>query len=391
MKKAVFRIIWAFCATLLVTAAHAAQTPLETTVVYLTQEVALPPALSNLDDPIKDEGLQGARLGVFDNNATGRFMKLKYAVAEKVVPLNGDLEAAFREVVAAGHQLIVADLTGEALKRVLALPESKQVLLFNAGAPDNDLRNKLCRKGVLHTLPSRAMLTDGLVQYLVKKRWKKWFLITGPRNGDKAFSNSFKRSAHKFGGKIVAEKQWTGDHDARRTAQAEVPLFTQGTEYDVLIVADEIGDFGDFLLYRTWEPKLVAGTQGLTAIGWHRTVEQWGAAQLQGRFFKQTNRWMTARDYAAWAAVRSIGEAVLRSRKNDASSVYDYLLSDKFKLAAFKGRKLSYRPWSGQMRQTIPLAAARSLVTTSPQEGFLHRVTDLDTLGFDAPEAKCVK
>ena len=361
----------------------------ETSIVYLTQKVKLPPALSNLDDPVEDEGLQGARLGIKDNNTTGRFMKLSYGITERIVAEKGSLEGAFREIVASGAQFVIADMNADSLKRILALPESHNVLIFNTGAADNDLRRKSCRSGLLHTLPSHAMLTDALVQFLVKKRWKKWFLVTGPRTDDKTFAASFRHSARKFGGKIVKEKDWTGDHDARRTAQAEVPLFTQGVDYDVLVVADVIGDFGEYLPYRTWQPKLVAGTQGLVPSAWHRTVEQWGAAQLQSRFLKNAKRWMTARDYAAWAAVRAIGEAVLRTRKNDRQAVNDYLLSDKFQLAAFKGRSLTFRTWNGQMRQSIALSAARSLVSTSPPEGFLHQVTDLDTLGFDKPEVKC--
>jgi hypothetical protein len=31
----------------------------------------------------------------------------------------------------------------------------------------------------------------------------------------------------------------------------------------------------------------------------------------------------------------------------------------------------------------------RALVTTSPQDGFLHPVTDLDSLGYDRPESRC--
>jgi ABC transporter substrate binding protein (PQQ-dependent alcohol dehydrogenase system) len=63
--------------------------------------------------------------------------------------------------------------------------------------------------------------------------------------------------------------------------------------------------------------------------------------------------------------------------------------SDKMELAAFKGVKLSFRPWDGQLRQPVLLANADSLVSVSPQPGFLHQVSELDTLGVDQPETKC--
>lgn len=65
------------------------------------------------------------------------------------------------------------------------------------------------------------------------------------------------------------------------------------------------------------------------------------------------------------------------------------LFDDEFQLAAFKGRKLTYRPWNGQLRQPIPLVHPRGMVAQAPFEGFLHPRTDLDTLGFDEPESQC--
>jgi ABC transporter substrate binding protein (PQQ-dependent alcohol dehydrogenase system) len=61
----------------------------------------------------------------------------------------------------------------------------------------------------------------------------------------------------------------------------------------------------------------------------------------------------------------------------------------EFELAAFKGQKLTFRAWNGQLRQPILLATAKLPVTVSPQPGFLHQLTELDTLGIDKPETKC--
>jgi ABC transporter substrate binding protein (PQQ-dependent alcohol dehydrogenase system) len=60
-----------------------------------------------------------------------------------------------------------------------------------------------------------------------------------------------------------------------------------------------------------------------------------------------------------------------------------------FDLAGFKGAKLTFRDWDGQLRQPVLLADDRSLVSVSPQPGFLHPDTELDTLGIDRPETKC--
>ena len=58
-------------------------------------------------------------------------------------------------------------------------------------------------------------------------------------------------------------------------------------------------------------------------------------------------------------------------------------------LAAFKGQKVTFRSWDGQLRQPIIVAGPDLPVSISPQEGFLHEEAEVDTLGVDQPETKC--
>ncbi|MGB0747856.1 MAG: ABC transporter substrate-binding protein [Magnetospiraceae bacterium] len=375
---------------LLLCTATARAAPMEIIIAYLGQVRDRPPALSNLDTPPADEGLAGALLGIDDNNTTGRFTNQHYTLAPVTLAVADDPTEAVTAFQKAGRNFIIADLIAAKLETALQAPGAEGLLFFNVAAPDIHLREARCRANLLHTLPSRVMLADALMQYLVRKRWTRLFLIEGPRPEDVLYAAALRRAAMKFGAKIVSEKKWTGDHDARRTAQAEMPLFTQDAkDHHVILVADEIGDFGDFILFRSWAPRPVAGTQGLVPTPWHRVIEQWGAAQLQSRFVKKFGRPMTARDYAAWLAVRSVGEAATRTAEADPAALTAFIKSAEFALAAFKGRKLSYRPWNGQLRQPIPLVTARSLVSQSPQEGFLHPLSEMDTLGIDRPESRC--
>lgn len=366
------------------------QAKLEIRVAYLEQQVERPPVLSNLDEIPDDEGLQGARLGIKDNNAAGRFLGQDFQLQEVVVPVGGDLLGAAKILLNSGHQFLVVNLPTDDLLKVADLPEASEAVLFNAGSRNNNLREQDCRTNVLHTLPSRAMLTDALGQYLLYMKWKRWFLVSGNQPRDVRFANSLRRTAKRYGLKIVEDKQWTFGPDMRRLAQQEFPLFTQtAEEYDVLVVADEAGDFGEYLPYHTRDPRPVVGTQGLFPAAWHPVVEQWGAAQLQKRFHKLAKRSMSPMDYAAWVALRALSEGVTRTKSNDPHVVRSYLLGDQLKIAGFKGLSLSFRNWSGQLRQPISLMHPKALVTTSPQQGFLHPHTELDTLGFDGPESKC--
>ena len=361
----------------------------EIRIGFLSQTPEPPPSVANPDEPAADDGLAGASLAIADNNTTGKFLKQSFVLDSVEVAPDGDAAAALRELAGRGDRFVVVDAPGATVEALSKLPEARTLLLLNATAPDDALRGSACAANLVHVAPSRAMLADALGQYLVKKRWPRWFLVTGRRPEDKLYADAVRRAAKRFGAQIVAEKEWTAESDVNRTAESEIPVFTQAKAYDVLVVADEVGEFGDYLSYRTADPRPVAGTQGLVPTVWHRTHEQWGAAQLQSRFKASAKRPMTARDHNDWTAVRVVGEAAARARTADPDRLIAFIQSPDFTMSAFRGAPLSLRPWDGQLRQPVLLAADRSLVSVSPQEGFLHAVSELDTLGYDRPETKC--
>lgn len=358
-------------------------------VAYITQEKKVPAALSNLDVFIPQKGLAGTELAITDNNTTGQFTQQRFQLKKIIVPVDEDVIEAYKQQQLDDTVFIIANLSVENLTRLADLYETQDKLIFDASTTDDSLRNSQCRDNVLHMLPSRAMRADALAQYLLKKKWRHWFVVSGLRQEDQSYVHAIRRAAKRFGMKIVGDKQWTHTYDARRTAQSDVPVFTQGVDYDVLVVADEQGLFGEYLAYRTWIPRPVVGTQGLVPSAWHRTHEQWGGVQMQNRFKAAAGRWMEEQDYGTYLAVRSIGEASVRTQSNNMQTIKDYLLSDDFALQGYKGNPLSFRAWNGQLRQPVLLAAARSLVSVAPIEGFLHPKTVLDTLGYDQAESAC--
>lgn len=371
----------------------AVEKTLSLNIGYITRDEEPFVPLSLLDVPIEDEGILGAKLGLQDNQTTGEFLGHEYILHE--LYLGGDAAIADEAAQWSKDNLgvFIADLrAADLLALADAMPDA---LIFNVRAPDDELRNDDCRSNVLHVLPSRAMLTDALAQYLAWKRWTKLVVATGRHPEDSAYATSMKRAAKRFGLKIVEEKNWTSEPGARRTdsghhsLQSEVPAFTQFKDHDVLVVADEGDEFGEYMMFHTTRARPVVGTQGLLATSWHRSQEQWGATQIQRRFEKLSGRWMTVRDYSAWAAMRTLGETVTNLSSDSPDALREFILSDKLKLAAFKGVALNFRNWNGQLRQPILLAGPRMLVSISPQDGFLHEFTELDTMGFDEPESSC--
>ncbi|WP_104205195.1 ABC transporter substrate-binding protein [Billgrantia saliphila] len=352
--------------------------------------------LSVLDPVLDDEGLQGARLGINDNNATAQFLGQEFVLQEVEVAQGGDVGEALQALVDEGVEWIVSGLPAEALTEVMAHPARGDRAVFNARAPDDELRGEACHPDLYHTTPSRRMLADALAQFLAFKQWDRWVLVYGNTEEDRILAEVLRAAAERYGHRIVDDRMWPHDPMARRAEggfhaiQREIPVFVQDLpEHDVLVIADETDYFGEYFPYQTWAPRPVVGTQGLVATAWHRAHESWGAVQLQRRFEELADRWMTPRDFGAWLAVRSLGEASARTGSVDRDTILDYMLGDEFELAGYLGLPVSYRTWNHQLRQPILVTGPRMVASVSPQEGYLHPRTPLDALGADEGESSC--
>jgi ABC transporter substrate binding protein (PQQ-dependent alcohol dehydrogenase system) len=354
------------------------------------------PSLSLVQFPADNDGVAGARLAINDNNTTGKFLDQQFSLDEAQLAEGDDAAAAARSMTGRGISFLVADLPADALLMAADQGRRQNLLLFNVGAIDDRLREEDCRANVIHTAPTRSMLADALAQYLVWKQWRRWLLIVGSHAEDKLYGDALRRAAKRFGARIVQEKVFEDTGGARSTdsgialIQRQLPAFTQrAPAYDVLLAADESEVFAAYLPYRTWDPRPVAGSAGLIPTTWDGAHDQWGGVQMQARFMRLFARRMTARDMQAWSAVRMIGEGAARTRSTDPKAVLDFLKGPDFALAAFKGQRLTLRDWNLQLRQPILLSDGRMIVSVSPQEGFLHQFSELDTLGIDRPETKC--
>ena len=368
--------------------------PVEINVGYL-RVAGAKSTLSLVEQPAENDGVAGAKLAIEDNNTTGKFTGQRFTLEEHLIK-EGDDPVLAATALAERNGFIVADLPADTLLKVADALRDRGTLLFNAGAIDERLREADCRANVIHTAPTRAMLADALGQYLVWKKWSRWLLVVGSHDEDKLYADALRRAATRFGAKIVQERTFEDTGGARRTdsgvtlIQRQMPVFTQqAPAYDVLVAADESEVFAAYLPYRTWDPRPVAGSAGLVPRSWDAAQDQWGATQMQNRFMKLNARRMTALDMQAWTAVRMIGEGASRTNSGDVKKITDFIKGPNFEVAAFKGTRLTLRDWNLQLRQPILLVDGRMVVSVSPQEGFLHQVSELDTLGYDRPESKC--
>lgn len=369
-----------------------ATAPQDVKIAFLGIRHPAPPIYDYESQPA-DAGIAGAQIAMRDMKTTGRLTGQNFTLDEVLLNQGQSAAEAAKALVGKGVGLIVTDLPASDLLAVADALKDTPATLFNISAEDDSLRNADCRANVFHIAPSRAMLTDALAQFLLFKQWRNVFLITGKEPTDKLYAEAVRHSVRKFGLKLVGDKEWTFGNLARDRAdgptQAEALVFSRGTGADVIVVADEEGNFGDYVQYHTAEPKLVVGTQGLTPATWSRVLDVWGSAQLQSRFVRTNKRAMRPLDYQAWTAIRAIGEAATRAKTGDPKAVADYILHPDFEIAAFKGVPVSLRDWDRQLRQPILIVQPKMLVSVAPEPGFLHPVSTLDSLGSDKPETGC--
>ncbi len=100
-------------------------------IVYLGKAYPEPLPLSYAERPIKDKGIQGARLYIKEANQSGGFVGMGFDLVEAIVPAKGDVVAKAKEILKNGDALIVADLEPEDLLAIADLPEAKNSVIMN--------------------------------------------------------------------------------------------------------------------------------------------------------------------------------------------------------------------------------------------------------------------
>lgn len=332
----------------------------------------------------------GALLALRDSRVLGRAAKVRFGLEKaEAADATGLIQEIFRLHSGKGVRFFLIDAAAEVLDAAAKAMAGRDLLLFNVSAPDNVLRGAQCRSNVMHVIPSRSMLTDAMVQYLMARKWSDVLLLKGPLPADAALAWSFQESARRFGLGIIASRDFVPGNDPREREKNNVALLTADKDYDVVFVADTDGEFARFVPFQTHLPRPVVGTEGLIADAWHWTWERHGAPQLNQRFEKLAKRRMESADWAAWAAVKAVAESVVRSQSTDLTAVAAYLRGDALTLDGYKGNPSSFRPWDNQLRQPILLHTSNAVAARAPIKGFLHSTENMDTLGYDQGDKKC--
>lgn len=299
-----------------------------------------------------------------------------------------DVPVALQRLRQQGAQHVLLELPAAGVVAAAAAP-TRDLILFNTAAPEDALRAAQCAPHLLHTLPSHAMQMDAIAQLLVARKWSRPLVLVGPTPGDRLLLAAWQRSAKRFGVRGVAERSFKLSNDPRERDQGNVRLLTSDRDYDAVLVLDAQGEFARELPYRTLLPRPVLGSNGLVAQAWSPFHERHGAPQLSRRFLRRTGRAMGSHDWATWVAARAAAEVVGAYNRATIAQQLQALRQGALAVDGYKGQRLTFRGWDGQLRQPLLLAHGNGVAEVAPLEGFLHPRSTLDTLGYDAAESGC--
>jgi ABC transporter substrate binding protein (PQQ-dependent alcohol dehydrogenase system) len=269
----------------------------------------------------------------------------------------------------------------------LAVADAVKIGVLNLSDASDRLRQQDCRARLYHLMPSERMRADALAQTLVARKWTQLLLLVGPSPEDALRAATAQASIKRYGLKLVASKPFKLSADPRERDLANPLLLTAGASYDAVWVVDSDGEFARALPYRTVLPRPVVGDAGLVALAWHAQFERYGAPQVSRRFAKAAKRPMTAHDWVAWLAGKALVGAATAAPKGPNAAWAKALAETP--VDGSKGVSMSFRPWDGQLRQTLLLTDGQGVISQAPIEGLLHPSNVLDTLGADAPEKAC--
>ena len=324
-------------------------------------------------------------------DASGIDAQLKIIDLNKDRPLKEQIEQIHPEA------LVLVDTPKAEFIELARLFHELNRVTVNVRHSDALLRDQLCLPTLYHTIPSDRMYFDALSQFLIYRGWRKVLIVHGPTDNDKQRTEILKQSLEKFGADISEIREFTLSHHPDDRDKNKPEFLTGGASYDVVAVIDSAYDFGRYIQYSTRRARPVVGDVGLMPKGWHRTLERYGAPQLNERFQTfdpnqplSATEAMSDTEFAAWSAVKLVTNT-LNALDLDAEVIQprEILSHPEAQVDLYKGTRGSIRTWNHQLRQPILLTSGDAVIAVAPMPKFLHPKHYVDTLGLDEPESPC--
>lgn len=363
---------------------------------------------SDLEKPVRGQSFAGiqtqierpvqraAELALFESATSFSI----FDISPTLNTIDLDSSADYRTQLAGikSESMVIVDTPEETFIELAKILNEMNLVTVNVRHSNSDLRENLCLETLYHTIPSDHMYFDALVQFLIYSNWRKVLVVHGPSDIDHARTKILNQSLSKFGADVSDVREFTLSHHPDDRDKNKPEFLTGGASYDVVVVIDTARDYGRYIQYKTRRARPVIGDIGLMPRGWHRTLERYGAPQLNERYraFKgeeelPASEAMSDAEFATWSAIKLITNSLntIEGMDGDSLNVSAILKHPDAQVDLYKGTRGSIRSWNHQLRQPILLTTSDAVIAVAPMPKFLHPEHYVDTLGLDEPESKC--
>jgi len=265
-----------------------------------------------------------------------------------------------------GVQALLGSVSDAGTVALSELAQERGLVFFNITNDLDSLRGAKCRRNTFHIAPSQTMRVRALGLWAVQaKEWKNWVILEGDGKSEGRMAGIARDYVESRGGKILDTIPVT-DTDAHdpgailarlRAARAQfIFAALTGEKQELAMEAIQGAKLG--IPAGGAEPELArmgrdtAKFDGYWTTGWNHRNNIFGASELNNRFAAFAGLPMNERAWSAWAAVKVLGEAVLRAKSARAADLVPYL-QEQAQFDGYVGSALSFQPWNHQLRQVL--------------------------------------
>jgi len=208
--------------------------------------------------------LRAVELALYESSALFDTLGIQAGINHLPLDIEADLQKQLEQIPKTS--LVILDLPLAAMEKVAQLTDQLNLISVNVRHSDARLRESLCKKSIIHTIPSDHMYFDALSQFLVHRGWRKVLVVQGPSERDISRAVSLVESLEKFGATVVDQRTFTLSHHPDDRDKNRPGFLTGGVSYDVVAVIDSQKDYGRYLQYSTRSARPVVGDIGLRHI-----------------------------------------------------------------------------------------------------------------------------
>ena len=263
---------------------------------------------------------QGAALGLDEANTLATLFGKRLRLESESA---ADRAGAARAATALGRAGAIALVGGAGAGYAEALRDAAATagaLFMNVAAPDDRLRQERCERQTFHLIPSVTMCVDALALWADRRRLARWAILGDGSPRAREIEAAARRALARRPGAGVAAEREADLLLLAGEAAAALPAIARARAEGRADALAGIGGEG---------PDALAAEDaaGAWVVGWHRDLERFSASELNTRFRRRFARPLTESSWAAWAALKLTGEALVRAAAGSGAGLRAYVES----------------------------------------------------------------